>query len=132
MITIENHGPLLLASNFWGSPWERAGDFVLSYSAGCFRLLVPQSRQAIVSALASVTKVFITRGQLDGEDTFELLFSDSTKTPLIIHISADRCVPLPDNSLVAGEVMFAAYTEPRRSSKPHQARERPAWYSIAE
>ncbi len=132
MIEIANHGPRLTATNYWSSAGERAGNFLLSLNADCFHLLVPQCHQATVSEMATAKEVIITRGPLDGQDALEVLFDDGSEEPFVLYLGASQCVPLPDESWVGCEVLFAVYTAPRRGGKPHKSLERVAWYRLAD
>jgi hypothetical protein len=49
VLTFENDGPLLLASNYWKSEMATAGKLYVSMNAGCFRLLVPQIQHTAIS-----------------------------------------------------------------------------------
>ena len=42
LITIENNGPGILSTNYWGTPHAEKGYCYLSINAGAFRLLGPQ------------------------------------------------------------------------------------------
>ena len=130
MLRIENHGPLLIASNFWESEEEAAGKFFLSTNAGAFRLLVPRSQEPAVSEMATAREVIVSRGPwpaVGREDAIELLFDDRTDTPFALHFSIETLDRLPLDTDVGREWIFSAWTVPRRRG-PHKSLERPCWY----
>jgi hypothetical protein len=59
VLTFENDGPLLVASNYWQSEIAAAGKLYVSINAGCFRLLVPQSQHAVISDIRPKAKHFV-------------------------------------------------------------------------
>ena len=130
MLAIDNHGPLLVASNFWETEMEAAGKFYLSLNAGAFRLLVPRSQEPAVSEMATAREVIVSRGPwpaVGRDDGIELLFDDGTDTPFELHFSVESLDRLPLDSDAGREWIFTAWTEPRRRG-PHKSLERPAWY----
>lgn len=61
MPSIENHGPLIVASDFWESDLAQRGLFFLSVSAGALRLLVPGGQQLAISDMrAGARRVIVT------------------------------------------------------------------------
>lgn len=129
-LVIENHGPLMLRTNFWGSEIERAGKLYVSINAGAFRLLVPRSQEPILSDLRTGKSVVISRGPWPWAglaDALEILFDDGTETPFALHLSPESFDRLPLDSDAGREWLFAVWTAPRRG-RPHKAIERPAFY----
>jgi hypothetical protein len=59
VLTFENDGPLIVASNYWESEIAAAGKLYLTMNAGCFRLLVPQIQRAIISDMRPGSKHFV-------------------------------------------------------------------------
>ena len=49
LLQIENHGPLVVATNYFRTDLARAGALYLSVNAGAFRLLVPAVQRAAIS-----------------------------------------------------------------------------------
>ena len=62
LITIENHGPLILSSTFWDSEWEAAGKFFVSCNAGTIRILMPRSHRAAIEEMRTAREVILSRG----------------------------------------------------------------------
>lgn len=130
MITIDNHGPLLLATNFWESEREGAGFYFLSINAGAFRLFVPRSREADLREFTTAKEVVISRGpwpEWQRPDALEVLFDDHTQSPFALNIVPEMCDRLPLDEDAGRECVFTAWTAPRRE-RPHKALERPAFY----
>ena len=132
VLQIENHGPLLIASNFWGTEQERAGKFYLSINGGAFRLLVPRSQEPAVTEMATAREVIVSRGPWPAEgrdEGIELLFEDGTDAPFCLHLSIESLDRLPLAEDAGREWVFTAWTAPRRG-RPHKALERPCWYRL--
>lgn len=130
MLSVSNHGPLIVETNFWDLPIERAGNFYLSTNAGAFRLLVPRSQEAAVPEMATAREVVVSRGpwpQVRRAEGIEILFDDGSDSPFALHLSIEAVDRLPLDSDAGQEWLFTAWTSPRRG-KPHQALQRPAWY----
>jgi len=134
MLEIENHGPLILRSNYWGSALDRAGTLYLSINAGAFRLLLPGGWEEVVQEMQTGREVVVSRGPWAkdpgrGLDALELLFEDGTTDPYSVHLQSTQCDRLPTPEDQGKEWLFTAWTAPRRG-KPHKALERPAWYRL--
>jgi len=114
---IRNHGPLLLASDWWQSPAAQGGLFALSCHAGALRLLVPRSREGVLNDLRLAEKIEV-RVSCDGSMTL----SGWPGMPLVIQPEDVSGFQAENHQ----EWIFAAYTAPRRD-RPHKALERPAW-----
>ncbi len=130
MIEIRNHGPLLVASNFWETEMEAAGKFYLSLNAGAFRLLVPRSQEPAIREMQTAGEVIVSRGpwpDAGRDDGFELLFEDEGETPFSLFFSVETLDRLPLDADADREWLFTAWAAPRRG-KPHQVLQRPAWY----
>jgi len=130
LLQIENHGPLLVASNFWESEQEAAGKFYLSTNAGAFRLLVPRSQEAAIAEMTTGKEVVVSRGPwpaVKRQDGLELLFDDFSDSPYALHLSIEAADRLPLDEDAGKEWLFTAWSAPRRG-RPHQVLQRPCWY----
>lgn len=136
MLVIENHGPIILSSNFWGSEMDRAGRLYLSINAGAVRLLLPSGWEPMLDEMRTGKEVIFSRGPWAkgpgrGEDSLELLFEDGTDSPYAVHFGVAQADRLPLDEDAGRELVFAAWTAPRRG-KPHKGLERPLWYRRVE
>lgn len=130
VLTIENHGPLILSSNFWQTDAARAGKFYLSTNAGAFRLLIPRAHEAVLAEMRTACEVIVSRNPWPAErlaDALEVLFEDGSDSPFALHLSLESADRVPLDEDQGRELVFTAWTTPRRG-KPHKALERPAWY----
>lgn len=129
MLTITNHGPLIVATNYWGSALERRGLVFVSTNAGAIRLLLPRAHEAAVAEMRSAAAVVVARGPWPDEhlaDAVEIMFDDGSPEPWVLHVgpeSLDR-LPLDDD---AGRALICTVWVHRRG-RPHKALEKPAWY----
>ena len=102
MITIQNAGQRLVATNYWDSEPAREGFFFLSWNAGAARLLVPDSQKQVVREMKTARYVIISRGpwvENGRRDALELLFEDESEAPFCLHLvaeQADRMLPEED------------------------------------
>lgn len=135
-LTIKNHGPLVLSSNYWRSDHATAGNLYLSTNAGAFRLLVPPLLETIVSELATGKAAVITRGPWPAagqDDALEIMLDDGTDRPWSCHLDVRSLDRMPLDTDAGREWIFTVWTRPRRAGdRPHKALERPAYYRRAE
>lgn len=130
MLTIENHGPLILRTNYWELPEAAAGKLLVSLNAGAFRVLLPPTLEAWIAEMATAKEVLISRGPWPAEnqpDGFEVLFDDRTSYPFALHLSVESFDRLPTDADQAGQWVLTVWTQSRRN-RPHRALERPCWY----
>lgn len=133
MFEIQNHGPLILSSNYWELPEAVAGKFLVSLNAGAFRLLIPANQEGLIPELQTAKGVAISRGPWPAQglaDAFEVLFDDGTSSPYALHCTPESFDRLPTAENVAGEWIFTAWTQPRRG-KPRCVLERPCRYRLS-
>jgi hypothetical protein len=129
---VANHGPLIMATNFWKLPAAAAGKFLVSVKVGAFRLLVPASQTAVVSQFATAKGVAVSRGPWPAQrlaDGVEIFFDDATSDSFALHLTVESFDRLPLDSDAAGAWILTVWTKPRREGlPPHQALERPCRY----
>ena len=134
MLRIENHGPLIVATNYWDLPEERLGKVLVSPNAGAFRVLLPRVAEPSLEDMKAGRECLVSRGPCPGmglPDATEILFDDGTNSPFALHLSVAAWTTLPDPADVAKEWVLTAWTAPRRG-KPHKALERPCWYRLSD
>jgi hypothetical protein len=132
VLEIRSHGPLILSTNFWGSPHERAGKLCVSTNAGAFRVLVPASQEGFLSDMLTAVGCAVSRGPWPAEgrtDAVEILFDDATTHPFFFLLSIDSLDRLPTAEDTAGEWVLSVWTQPRRG-RPHLALQRPCRYRV--
>lgn len=130
MLTVENHGPLITGSNFWGSDHAKRGFAFLSLNAGAFRLLLPPTLESALADIRTAREVVVSYGpwqQSPSGRGVEVLFDDGTADPFSLHLVDAMCDRIPPAEEAAKEWLFTAWTAPRRGGPPHQALQRPAW-----
>lgn len=97
-IQIQNDGPEIISTNYWGMPHAQKGYYFLSINAGCFRLLVPDLQISEIIEWESAREVIISRGpwpQMGRPDAVEILFEDDSDNPYAIHIVPDQVDRMP-------------------------------------
>lgn len=115
ILTIENDGAEIVATNFFQSDLARRGGYYLSTNAGAFRLLVPKILESAIPEFRTAKHVIVSRGpwpEKRQENAIEILFDDRTDEPFSIHLGGaaqvDRYPPRSD----AGQwFAFTAWTE---------------------
>lgn len=133
MLRIENHGPLITATNFWDLPEARLGKVIVSCNAGAFRVLLPVQHEPALADMATAGECLVSRGPWPAQrlaDAFEILFDDGTADPFALHLSPESfagTTPIPADA--GKEWLLTVWTRPRRG-KPHKALERPCWYRV--
>lgn len=137
-ITIENHGPLIVGTDYFGSEMARGGKAFLSPNAGAFRLLLPpgwenQIADMRTGKLCVVTRgPWVARGRVLAPDALELMLEDDSEDPWCAHLNAESCAAMPADDWVGRECVLTVWTRSRGGTKPHKALERPAVYRKAE
>lgn len=134
MVTIHNHGPLIVSTNFWETEYATVGKFYVSINGGAFRLLVPPSQEPAIAEMTTAKVVVLSRGPWPAQhrdDAVEILFDDRTENPFALHLTVESFDHLPLDSDAGREWLFTAWTAPRRG-RPHKALERPCWYRRVE
>lgn len=102
MITIENKGQAIVATNYWQTEPGVRGLLYLSWNAGAGRLLVPDACKSFLREMKGAKYVIVSRGpwtQQGGRDALELLWEDGSNNPFCIHLVAeqtDRLLPATD------------------------------------
>jgi hypothetical protein len=80
-LIIHNHGPLIVATNFWDLPESKLGKLLVSLNAGAFRILLPVQAEGYLEDLRSAEGCAVTRGSWPEQglaDAAEVLFDDGT------------------------------------------------------
>ncbi len=136
IITISNHGPLIVSSNFGRATMPGAAAVYLSTNAGCFGCCCRKIWHNNTPDMATGKHAIISRGPWPDkakEDAIEILLDDAGRRVLFsLHCGPESVGPNAAFDTVAGkEWLFTVWTAPRRG-KPHKALERPAYYRRVE
>lgn len=136
-LTVENHGPLIVRTNYWETEWADRGYVLLSPNAGAFRLLLPRGHEQAINDMHTAKGCAVSFGpwSIAGDEVgsmFEVLFDDESTDPFSIHISPDQVIPRPAAADVAGEWTLSVWTAPRRQrDRPRMALQRPCRYRLS-
>jgi len=103
MIHIQNNSQEIVASNFWDQPITC---LALSVNAGCYRLLVPESKEKTIPDMLSKCDYAIvstTANPSNNHYSLEIVFEDHSEAPYSIQMGAGWVLglfPLPDKMRV--------------------------------
>jgi hypothetical protein len=98
ILTIDNDGPLITATNFWRTDMARAGQFYLTIHAGAFRLLVPSQHLDTVCDMRAAHTCVVSRGPspaLRLPDALDILFDAGTQDPFSLPLAPDTVDRMP-------------------------------------
>ena len=101
---VENHGPLIVATNYWESDLARTGKLYCSVNAGAIRLLIPPQYQPALNAMRGAEYVILSRAPWPavGAEGIELLFEDRSDEPYCLHLTPASFDLLPASRRPAG------------------------------
>ena len=126
MLTIENAGGAITATNYFDSEPAVAGKMFLSMNAGAFRLLVPDSVAATITAEVKAAKeIIISLGpwpEAGKEKAVELLFEDGSEAPYCLHLSGEQTDRWPMPADDGRPFLFAAWGRGPELLIEHRAR----------
>jgi len=112
LLKIENDGPEIVSTNYWGTEHAAKGFCYLSLNAGTARLLVPKPMEPqIPEMITGVSMAIITRGELKGRECLEFLFEDGSDSPFALHISTEQADRLFSDADRNKEFRVAIWTE---------------------
>lgn len=133
IITIANHGPLIVASSYWQSEAAQHGKLYISVNAGALRLLVPLSqRQAISDMRPGARHVVVSMLPVaqwrEGKYAVEWMVEDGTDSPWSCHLSPGQIDRAPGPDDVGKQWIATVWDE--KNGRPHKCIERPAYVQI--
>jgi len=76
-------------TNYFQTDYYQLGLFYLCQFCGNWDLLVTSNASELIEAAAGSRGVIITRGLLEGKDTFQIRFVDDEEYPYLVMIEAD-------------------------------------------
>lgn len=121
-ITIENHGPLIVATNFWNSPLNASGQFYASCHAGCIRVLVPDMHREVINEC----RMSVCGVCLCAEEGIELFFDTGPFTSCTIQVGVIACDVLPDEPKEGAALVVSLWTG--KKGVPHKSLERKCFW----
>ena len=134
ILTFENDGPLLVASDYWQSETAAAGKLYVSINAGCF---------SACSSLRASTRSFPICAEkpntsssqccqrdkwVDREYCLEWMVEDGSDTPWACHLSPGAVDRAPNHEDVGKEWRGSVWDFAK--GRPHKCLERPAYYQL--
>jgi hypothetical protein len=125
-ITTENHGPLIVASSYWGSDVEAAGKLWASCNAGAIRLMLPRSARELIQEMRTGKTVILSRGPWPEQrlaEAVEIMFDDGSDNPYCLHLSPESFDLLPAEPPADQGWVLSVWDF--KKGKPHKALERP-------
>lgn len=113
-IVVENDGPRIVSSTYWGSSWERSGYLYVTLNDGTVRMLMPRGSEAIVKDLARGCRyAILSRGpwpDRDVPEAVEILFEDGSDTPFSFHLTPESFDVLPKEPPAGREWRLSVWT----------------------
>ena len=125
IITVENHGPLLLRSNYWESELARAGKLFVSVNAGAIRVLWPPQLYEDLAYMRTASECVLSRGPWPKQreaDGIEIMFDDGSDAPYALHLTPASFDMLPAEPEPGREWVLSVWTA--KDGRPHKALER--------
>ena len=120
-IKIENHGPLITASDYWASEAAAAGKMILSPNAGVIRCLLPPALHPVLGELRAAEYAICSIGPWQGRPGVEILWEDHSQNPHAWHLTDESCLMIPGDP---GDQQWTIACWVERRGKPHRALER--------
>jgi hypothetical protein len=125
MISIENHGPLLLRSNYWHSELAAKGKLWCSVNAGAIRVLLPPAMYGFLADMRTARECVLSRGPWPEEraaEGVEIMWDDGSDNPFALHLTPESFDLLPGEPEAGREWICSTWTA--KDGKPHKALER--------
>lgn len=106
-IKIENDGPLLRATDYWGAEPAGRGLMLLCGNAGALRLLVPPTAEHYLAEMRTGTRVTIERS-MEADRAVDVVFEDGTPEPFYIALHERQLISTTGGA--RKQVPFYVYT----------------------
>lgn len=91
LLTIENDGENILASNYFDLPTAQSGFLFLIRDACVDRLLIPDSQLHLIGEMKTGLHCVTTNGIYRGHDSIEIMFDDRSASPFALYLSLGQC-----------------------------------------
>lgn len=125
LIHVENHGAIIVATNFWTLDLAAAGKVFCSVNAGAIRVLLPRARWGDLNDMRASQYCVLSRGPWPEQhvaEGIEIMWEDGSDSPYALHLTADSFDLLPGKPNVGREWLTTVWTE--KDGRPHKALER--------
>jgi hypothetical protein len=125
LIQVQNHGPLILSTNYWDSELAQAGKLFVSVNAGAIRVLLPPCVYDWLSDMRMARECVLSRGPWPAEraaEGVELMWDDGSDAPFALHLTPESFDMLPAEPEPGREWMLSVWTA--KDGKPHRALDR--------
>jgi hypothetical protein len=125
-IHVENHGPLIVSTNYWDLDMARGGKVFCSVNAGAIRILLPPQHRPALNAMRGAEYVILSRGpwpEARTEHGVEILFDDGTDEPYLLHLTEKSFDMLPAEPPPGREWILTVWD--LKKGRPHKCLERP-------
>ncbi len=133
-VRIENHGPLITATNYWESDLARDKKILCSLNAGAVRILLPPVYRPAINDMRAADEVILSRGPwpaMGVAEAVEILFDDCTAEPYVLHLNAASFDALPGEPPAGREWIITVWDQ--KKGRPHKCLERPLhWRRVPE
>jgi hypothetical protein len=125
MIEVHNHGPLIVATNYWDSDLARAGKVYVSVNAGAIRVLLPPAHYGALADMRAASECVLSRGPWPAEgrrEAVEIMWDDGSSAPFTMHVTPESFDALPGEPEPGREWICSVWTA--KDGRPHKALER--------
>lgn len=125
MILVENHGPLITATNYWETEGAAAGKLYCSVNAGAVRILVPNSCRPWIEEWRQAEYAILSRGPWPAQnlpEAVEILWEDRSDSPFAVHLTPASFDLLPAEPPAGQGWIVSVWTDKKGS--PHKSLER--------
>jgi len=127
LITVQNSGPLSVATNYGGSEYDRGGKCYCSINAGAVRRLLPKAKRGLVKDFHSAQYLILSRGPwpaADASEAVEITLEDGgADQPFALHFTATSFDMLPGHPEPGREWRLSVWT--LENDGPYKAMEFP-------
>lgn len=124
-MVVQNHGPLILATDYWDSELASKGKLYVSINAGAIRVLLPPAHYSVLADMRAAEECVLSRGPWPAEgaaEGIEILFDDGSQNPFALHLTPESFDLLPGEPGPGREWICSVWVA--RDGQPHKALER--------
>lgn len=125
LLRVDNHGPLVTATNFWDTDLARNGKVFASVNAGAIRVLLPPQLYPLIAEMRTGRECVLSRGpwpEAGHADAVEIMWDDGSRSPFALHLTPESFDLLPAEPEPGREWTCTVWTA--KDGRPHKALER--------